>query len=377
MELVKKLWNAKTSRLSEEEKQNLKVFKYHGADDSFLFKYCWAPAAEILVCCLPSWIAPNLITLSSFLVRVASFALISYYSWNMNVDMPVLPCAFFGIGYLMYIILDDADGKQARKTGNSSPIGLLFDHGCDALDTVLLSLDVCSILKVGRGWGLPIFMMYYTLGVYSVFLEEYHVGVMRLPMINGISDICVLYYLFSFLSSYVGCQVFDVPFLFGMNIRELFISTAAVWGTIEISVHYLGMYKAGCDAKKVLVDTLAYAMIAATLVTHFAFTSLPDEYIRPLIFLYGCMTTKLVFHTLVARTTAVRLRAFRLSTVVSCAVVLVYLLSPLKELFAEEYLMWVLVPYNVVSLLLLCTGTMQEMADVLGIRIFRVKETPN
>jgi ethanolaminephosphotransferase len=32
----------------------------------------------------------------------------------------------------MYRIFDELDGKQARKTGSSSPLGLLFDHGCDA-----------------------------------------------------------------------------------------------------------------------------------------------------------------------------------------------------------------------------------------------------
>jgi ethanolaminephosphotransferase len=29
--------------------------------------------------------------------------------------------------------LDNCDGKQARKTGNSTPLGMLFDHGCDSL----------------------------------------------------------------------------------------------------------------------------------------------------------------------------------------------------------------------------------------------------
>jgi len=31
------------------------------------------------------------------------------------------------------------DGKQARKTGNSSPLGMLFDHGCDALTMTLFT----------------------------------------------------------------------------------------------------------------------------------------------------------------------------------------------------------------------------------------------
>ena len=33
--------------------------------------------------------------------------------------------------------LDNLDGKQARRTGSSSPLGLLFDHGCDAFNTTV------------------------------------------------------------------------------------------------------------------------------------------------------------------------------------------------------------------------------------------------
>ena len=32
---------------------------------------------------------------------------------------------------------DNCDGKQARKTGNSTPLGMLFDHGCDSLIVTL------------------------------------------------------------------------------------------------------------------------------------------------------------------------------------------------------------------------------------------------
>ena len=34
--------------------------------------------------------------------------------------------------------LDGIDGKQARRTGTSSPLGELFDHGCDAWATVFI-----------------------------------------------------------------------------------------------------------------------------------------------------------------------------------------------------------------------------------------------
>ena len=34
--------------------------------------------------------------------------------------------------YFVYRMLDEMDGKQARATQNSSPMGLIFDHGCDS-----------------------------------------------------------------------------------------------------------------------------------------------------------------------------------------------------------------------------------------------------
>ena len=37
---------------------------------------------------------------------------------------------------LIYQTLDNMDGKQARKTGSGSPLGLLFDHGCDAANSI-------------------------------------------------------------------------------------------------------------------------------------------------------------------------------------------------------------------------------------------------
>ena len=41
--------------------------------------------------------------------------------------------------------LDAIDGKQARRTGTSSPLGELFDHGCDSLSTGSLDkISFCS-----------------------------------------------------------------------------------------------------------------------------------------------------------------------------------------------------------------------------------------
>lgn len=40
---------------------------------------------------------------------------------------------FTALGLFLYQSLDAIDGKQARRTDSSSPLGELFDHGCDSV----------------------------------------------------------------------------------------------------------------------------------------------------------------------------------------------------------------------------------------------------
>ena len=45
-------------------------------------------------------------------------------------------------------MLDNADGKQARKTGSSSVLGMLFDHGCDMITTFAF---IALVITISRG----------------------------------------------------------------------------------------------------------------------------------------------------------------------------------------------------------------------------------
>ncbi len=46
-----------------------------------------------------------------------------------------------GFAMIFYQTLDNMDGKQARRTGTSSPLGMLFDHGCDAINSPMGSMN--------------------------------------------------------------------------------------------------------------------------------------------------------------------------------------------------------------------------------------------
>lgn len=44
--------------------------------------------------------------------------------------------------------MDNMDGKQARKTGNSTTLGSLFDHGCDVMNLSLTCISVLDIMGI-------------------------------------------------------------------------------------------------------------------------------------------------------------------------------------------------------------------------------------
>jgi len=53
-----------------------------------------------------------------------------------------------GIEIFLYQTLDAMDGKQARRTKTSSPLGQLFDHGCDSFATTLAVLTCVQATRM-------------------------------------------------------------------------------------------------------------------------------------------------------------------------------------------------------------------------------------
>ena len=103
-----------------------------------MYTYCWNPFATKMVEYLPDWIAPNTLTLLGFMHTVVPCGvLFAIAGMDFLGYVPNWFFYFQAYSFFAYRMLDEMDGKQARRTGNSSPLGLMFDHGCDAFTTVL------------------------------------------------------------------------------------------------------------------------------------------------------------------------------------------------------------------------------------------------
>jgi len=84
-------------------------------------------------------IAPNLITLLGLSINFGAFVWLLFYNGR---QAPPHVYYFNAVALFLYQTLDAIDGKQARRTDTQSPLGELFDHGCDSLSTIFVSLSV-------------------------------------------------------------------------------------------------------------------------------------------------------------------------------------------------------------------------------------------
>src|SRR5690349_13497030 len=98
----------------------------------------------------------------------------------------------FAAGLWLYSTFDNVDGRQARRTSTSSPLGELFDHGCDALNCSFGAIVQAAAMGVGHTWYSAYFLLLTTVPFYLSTWEEYHTGVLYLGYINGPTEGIIL-----------------------------------------------------------------------------------------------------------------------------------------------------------------------------------------
>ncbi|XP_052124788.1 cholinephosphotransferase 1 isoform X8 [Frankliniella occidentalis] len=134
--------------LSDGQLKRLSEHKYNSESQSLLDAWL-QPWWNWLVRQVPIWLAPNLITLSGLIINIVTTLILIYYSPDAKSDAPRWAFFLCGVGLFAYQSLDAIDGKQARRTGTSSPLGELFDHGCDSISTVFVAISACIAVQLG------------------------------------------------------------------------------------------------------------------------------------------------------------------------------------------------------------------------------------
>ncbi|XP_077345131.1 ethanolaminephosphotransferase 1 isoform X2 [Lithobates pipiens] len=239
---------ARWEYVTAEQLSGFDRYKYSAVDTNPLSLYVMHPFWNFIVKFVPTWLAPNLITFSGFLLLVFNFLMMAYFDPDFYASAPghthVPSWVWIVAGLLNFTAytLDGVDGKQARRTNSSTPLGELFDHGLDSWACIYFVVTVYSIF--GRGeTGVSVLVLYLLLWVvlFSFILshwEKYNTGILFLPWGYDLSQVTIsLVYL---VTAVVGVEAWYKPVVFNILYRDFFttmIVGCAVTVTLPMSLY--------------------------------------------------------------------------------------------------------------------------------------------
>ena len=206
-----------------ENLNKMKEFQYKSTDESFLYNKCLSPCLNKVIEIFPIWLAPNIITLFSLLMNIIA-SIITYIDSQFDFSKQLNPitCIIIGITQFLYLILDNLDGKQARRTGSSSPYGMLVDHGCDIFTNCFTCFNLSHLTLIGNDNFLSISIFCgLILGFYSMTYEEYIIGELHFPVINATDEGNLAVSLFGICCGIFGQNWLSYKINYWINVGDL------------------------------------------------------------------------------------------------------------------------------------------------------------
>lgn len=153
----------------------------------------------------------------------------------------------------MYQTMDNLDGKQARRTGTSSGLGELFDHGIDSLNCTLASLLECAAMGLGTSKSGVFTALCPCLPMFFSTWETYHSHTLYLGVINGPTE-----------GILIACAVMAISGIYGPGIwTERFID---IFGERSIFSPLLKLGGEYC-----IRDIWIAMIVSSLLITHIPF----------------------------------------------------------------------------------------------------------
>ena len=189
--------------LTEKDLENMKNHKYQTTGYTYLdnkMNPFWEKCASFL----PYAFTPNMVTVTGLFFQILSVIIISFYDLTFSRPVPTFIPILCGVNLFLAQTLDAIDGKHARKTKRSSPLGQLMDHGCDSMDNYLYTVVICQVFLFGESVNSIVVEILIQIPFYTYTLEEHYTGKLR----TQINNIGVTEYQFSVIGFMIFAAIF-------------------------------------------------------------------------------------------------------------------------------------------------------------------------
>ena len=343
--------------------------------DPFMQEY-WKRLVKVF----PHWVAPNTITISGLAVNFIASVLLFFYCPTATENAPAWVYTVNAVGLFVYQSLDAIDGMQARRTGSASPLGELFDHGCDSVSLMFVSLAVSMTLKLGlHPWVMVTFCFTLYVTYYWRHWCAYVTGTVQFGKID-VTEMQIFSVILFCISSVWGSNIWQqfVPMLH----LPLYIIPVAVCVVVSIFtvlrfIHII--LDGGCgDNGATIADTSVISPginIAIIMGLALSIASQSKSFIcqnHPVLFLMfiGIISAKVTNRLVIAHLTRSELQFFDTSLLGLFAL---FLNQYFGSVFKEYLLFLICLVYTVFDLMQFLYLTYKQIASHLQVHIFSIK----
>ncbi|XP_066559426.1 choline/ethanolaminephosphotransferase 1 isoform X2 [Amia ocellicauda] len=380
--ILSKLIQLPAPPLSRHQLKRLEEHRYSSAGRSLLepiMQRYW----EWLVARVPAWIAPNLITVVGLVTNILTTLVLVYYCPTATEQAPLWAYLACAVGLFVYQSLDAIDGKQARRTNSSSPLGELFDHGCDSLSTVFVVLGTCIAVQLGTNPDWMFFCCFAGMFMfYCAHWQTYVSGTLRFGIFD-ITELQICIILVQMFTATVGPGSWNLRIPVIKIEMKIIPAICTVVGAIFSCTNYFRVIFTGGVGKNgstiagtsVLspflhigsVITLAIMIYKKSAVQ--LFEKHPCLYILAFGFVSAKITNKLV----VAHMTKSEMYLHDLAFLGPGLL----FLDQYFNSFIDEYLvLWIALVFSFFDLVRYCVSVCNQIASHLHICVFKIKPPP-
>jgi len=365
--------------LTDKQILGLKRHQYATDNDSVLDPYL-QPWWQWVVSLMPMWLAPNLITMSGLAVNLFFAFLLIYNSPNAKEEMSGWIPTLVAVGMFIYQTLDAIDGKQARRTGSSNALGELFDHGCDSISNLVLS--VAGACAMGLGYLNHYWLLSYCyLGTFLFYIahwQAYVTGRMRFGRIDATEAQFTMMAVMLF-TGFCGTQAWGYQLFGFLSFRTvpLMVGTGLAILSLPQTINRILFCGAGKHGSTVAGSSVVSPIIPLMCVI------LPSFYIaahskanilsnHPILFIvtYGVMASKATNKLIVAQMTRSDLDMFDTVFLTSA---LMWINQSKDPIVSEYNLLQFVCLLAVIDYVLYCTRIIRDICDETGWPLFTIK----
>ncbi|XP_063973010.1 choline/ethanolaminephosphotransferase 1 isoform X4 [Diachasmimorpha longicaudata] len=363
--------------LSPTQLKKLSEHKYSCTNASLLDSYL-QPWWEWLVSKVPLWLAPNLITVVGLIINIATTLILVYYSPDAKAEAPRWACFLCALGLFIYQSLDSIDGKQARRTGTSSPLGELFDHGCDSVSTVFVALSACIAVQLGY---YPTWMFFQCFCAMTLFYcahwQSYVSGSLKFGKID-VTEAQFTIMGIHLISAIFGPEIWMTEILRVGTLSNL-VAGIFYAGFIYVFLQFCKVFASGGIGKN--GSTIAGTSVLSPIIP-FGFVVVPAYIIyrksaenvyetHPALYIlaFGMVAAKVTNRLVVAHMTKSEMKYLDTALIGPC---MLFLNQYFNFFVKEYYVLWLCFIWVTFDFIRYCSQVCLEICDHLKIMLFRI-----